>query len=58
MASSEQRITMVDEAVEAVKRLAEIDPRACRANVETRFSASVMAAGYERVYRRLVGQDA
>ena len=51
-------VDSVDEAAEAVKRLAEIDPRACRANVETRFSASVMAAGYERVYRRLVGQDA
>ena len=29
-----------------------------RANVETRFSAPVMAAGYERVYRKLVEPDA
>ena len=43
---------------EAVRRLAQIDPRTCRANVETRFSAPVMAAGYERVYRKLVEQDA
>ncbi len=50
-------VDSVDEATAAVQRLAEIDPRACRANVETRFSASVMAAGYEQVYRRLVGQD-
>jgi glycosyltransferase involved in cell wall biosynthesis len=51
-------VDSVDEATEAVQRLAEIDPCACRANVETRFSASVMAAGYEQVYRRLVEQDA
>ncbi|HUS40893.1 MAG TPA: glycosyltransferase family 4 protein [Pirellulales bacterium] len=51
-------VDSVDEAAQVVQRLAEIDPRACRANVETRFSAPVMAAGYDRVYRRLVGQDA
>ena len=44
----------VDEAVEKVKRLDEIDPKNCRANVEARFSADVMAAGYERVYRKVV----
>lgn len=47
-------VDSIEEAAEAVQRLAQIDPRACRANVETRFSAPVMAAGYERVYRRLV----
>ena len=51
-------VDSVDEAAQAVKQLAQIDPSACRANVVARFSASVMAAGYERVYRRLVGQDA
>ncbi len=51
-------VDSVEEAAEAVQRLAQIDPRACRANVEMRFSASVMAAGYDRVYRKLIGQDA
>ena len=31
-----------------------IKPEACRKNVETRFSAPVMARGYEAVYRQLV----
>ena len=51
-------VDSVEEAAEAVQRLSEIEPRTCRVNVETRFSAPVMAAGYERVYRRLVGQNA
>jgi len=50
-------VDSVEEAAEAVQRLAQIDPRVCRVNVETRFSASVMAAGYERVYQTLVGQE-
>ena len=44
----------VDEAVAAVHRAKEIDPRACRANVEQRFSAQVMARDYARVYRALI----
>ena len=51
-------VDSVEEAAEAAERLSQIDPRTCRANVAARFSASVMAAGYERVYRSLVGQDA
>ena len=51
-------VDSVEEAAEAVGRLTQIDPRACRANVEARFSAPVMAAGYERVYRSLIDQDA
>jgi len=47
-------VDSVEEAAEAVPRLAQISPAACRANVEARFSASVMAAGYERVYRSLI----
>jgi glycosyltransferase involved in cell wall biosynthesis len=46
-------VDSVEEAAEAVHRLSEIDPGACHANVETRFSAPVMAAGYEHVYRKL-----
>lgn len=44
----------VEEAARAVERLPELEPAACRRNVETRFSAPVMARGYEAVYRRLV----
>ena len=45
-----------EEAAAAAQRLTAIDPRACRRNVEKRFSAPVMATGYERVYRKLVAQ--
>jgi len=44
----------VEEAAEAVERLRSIDSRACRRNVEERFSAPVMAAGYEQVYYRVL----
>ncbi|WP_245561534.1 glycosyltransferase family 4 protein [Actinomycetospora chiangmaiensis] len=37
----------------ALLRVDEIDPRDCRAAVEERFSDSALAAGYERVYRRV-----
>ena len=50
-------VDSVEEAAEAADRLTQIDPRTCRANVEARFSAPVMAAGYERVYRKLVEQN-
>jgi len=48
-------VDSVDEAAEAVKRLDRIDPAVCRRNIETRFSAPVMARGYERVYEKLAG---
>ncbi len=43
----------VDEMVEAVARIGQIDRRACREDVERRFSPSAMADGYEAVYREL-----
>jgi glycosyltransferase involved in cell wall biosynthesis len=49
-------VNTVDEAVAAVDRLGEIDPRACRANVEERFSVQVMAAGYEKVFREVIDE--
>ena len=51
-------VESVVEAADAVQRLAEINPLTCRANVEARFSASKMATGYERVYRRLIEHNA
>jgi glycosyltransferase involved in cell wall biosynthesis len=52
---------LVDDATEAaaaVQRLKEIDPLACRANVESRFSVQVMAEGYERVFRQVSSANA
>jgi glycosyltransferase involved in cell wall biosynthesis len=46
--------TMV-EMTDAVKRLDEIDRADCRKHVESHFTVSHMADGYERVYQRLVG---
>lgn len=41
----------LDEAVKAAGWVDQIDPAACRANIEARFSVQTMAEGYERVYR-------
>ena len=49
-------VDTVDDAVQAVDKLAAIDPAACRENVERRFTAAVMAKGYEVVYQSLIGQ--
>lgn len=43
----------VDEAVAALDRLAEIDPKACRRRVEKEFSIDSMVSGYEKVYRKI-----
>ena len=44
-----------DEMVDAVARLGEISPAACRARVADNFTAEVMVAGYEKIFERLVG---
>lgn len=41
-------------AAEAVRRLDEIDPKACRARVEELFSKEAMVAGYEEVFEQAV----
>ena len=43
-----------EEAAAALKRLDEIDPAACRAWVEEKFSKEAMVAGYERAYELAV----
>ena len=43
-----------EEAAAALKRLDEIDPAACRAWVEERFSKEAMVGGYERAYELAV----
>lgn len=41
----------LDSFVDAVGRIDDIDPRACREAVESRFSKDAMVDGYQRVYR-------
>jgi glycosyltransferase involved in cell wall biosynthesis len=48
-------VDSIDDAVRATTRLETIDPAACRANAETRFSATAMARGYEAAYASLAG---
>jgi glycosyltransferase involved in cell wall biosynthesis len=42
----------LEQLCEAVRRLPEIDRRECRRRAETTFSAAVVSAAYERLYRR------
>jgi len=42
-----------DEFVEAIRIVDGLDRRACRASFDRRFTSDVMAAGYERVYKRV-----
>jgi glycosyltransferase involved in cell wall biosynthesis len=46
-------VNNVNEAVEAVKRVHEIDRTACRDRVHRLFSIETMVEGYERVYSRI-----
>ncbi len=43
----------IDQAVEQARRVVELQPADCRRSAEQRFSAAVMASGYEAVYRTL-----
>ena len=47
-------VDTVDEAVGAVEKLGTIKPSACRHNVESRFSAPVMAKAYAKAYESLI----
>ena len=44
------------EAAACVKRLDDIDPKACRARVEQRFSKEAMVAGYEQAFERVLAE--
>jgi len=46
----------VDELVALAPRLSALDRRTCRREAERRFSASVMADGYEQVYARVIAE--
>jgi glycosyltransferase involved in cell wall biosynthesis len=45
------------EAKDALGRLGQIDPAACRARVEKLFSKEAMVEGYARVFERVLGED-
>lgn len=47
-------VDSMEEAVAAAKRIDDIDRRACRAAFDRRFTASVMAAGYLRLYDKVL----
>ncbi len=47
----------VDEMVEAVRRVDEISPEACRRRVVGHFSADVMVAGYERIFEQVANRS-
>jgi glycosyltransferase involved in cell wall biosynthesis len=44
-----------EEAVEALGRLDELDPKAARAWVQDRFSSDAMVSGYEAAFERVLG---
>ena len=46
----------VDEMVELVRRLPELDRRACRSEAERRFSDTAIVGEYEALYRELLGE--
>lgn len=46
-------VETIDQMCEAVGRIGEIDPNACRALVAERFSAEVMVRGYEAAFERV-----
>ncbi len=45
-----------DELVAAVERIGELDRARCRAEAERRFSPTIMAQAYERVYAEIIHQ--
>jgi hypothetical protein len=47
-------VDTVDQAAQAVARIADIDRAGCRARARERFGADRMVADYLRVYRELV----
>jgi glycosyltransferase involved in cell wall biosynthesis len=46
-----------DRAADALGRIDQIDPAACRSWVEERFSKQVMVEGYERAFERAVASS-
>ena len=51
-------VNTVEEAADAVQRIGEIDPVACRKRVQQCFSIETMVEAYERVYARIFDLEA
>jgi glycosyltransferase involved in cell wall biosynthesis len=51
-------VNNVGEAVQALKRLGDIDRNVCRQRVQACFSIETMVAAYERVYQRIFELEA
>jgi glycosyltransferase involved in cell wall biosynthesis len=51
-------VNNVNEAVRALKRLSELDRRACRKRVQQYFSIETMVEAYERVYSTIFELEA
>ena len=51
-------VESIERAVDAVRRLSEIDRRTCRGVFEQRFSAHRMAQGYLELYEQLIARSA
>lgn len=49
-------VDSVEEMMEAVERVGDIGPQACRNHVERHYSAKRMADDYERLYQRIIGR--
>lgn len=49
-------VDSIEEAVLATEKIADISPADCRANAESRFSATSMANGYAQVYQNLTNK--
>ena len=47
----------IEGLVEAIKRIEEIDRRACRKHVEENFSVSKMVEGYEKIYNQILNKS-
>ena len=50
-------VDTVDEAIDATRRVAQLDRRQCRAAFERRFTARRMAEDYLRLYRKLIAHQ-
>ncbi|MBI4079159.1 MAG: glycosyltransferase family 4 protein [Candidatus Levybacteria bacterium] len=46
--------TGIDGLIEAIRRIGEIDRKACRKHVEENFTIEKMVAGYEEVYKKVI----
>jgi len=50
-------VNTVAETVEAIAKIEQIQPEACRKHVEDNFSIDVMVAGYEKVYAEIFRRE-